>query len=85
MPKNFLAGTNKTPTLPASVNATQQKTPVRKPVRILIISVPEGVIGTIHNLHALGFADVNQWSPLLPAQNPGEVMSILTRYVIVNS
>jgi 16S rRNA C967 or C1407 C5-methylase (RsmB/RsmF family) len=46
---------------------------------VLIISSPNGVTHTIHNLHARGFAEVNDWSALLPAPVPGEVMSILSR------
>jgi hypothetical protein len=56
------------------------------PGRILVISIPAAVNTTIYTLHNLGFADVIQWSRLLPAPNhPGEVMSILTRYWVVNN
>ncbi|KAM3096294.1 hypothetical protein ACKFKG_10890 [Phormidesmis sp. 146-35] len=48
-------------------------------VRILIIGFPAGVTETIHTLYSLSFAEVNDWSPLLPAPRPGEVMSILRR------
>jgi hypothetical protein len=48
-------------------------------VRILIIGSPAAVTETIHTLYSLHFAEVNEWSPLLPAPKPGEVMSILTR------
>ena len=33
----------------------------------------------IHDLHARGFADPNDWSSLVPGANPDEVVSILTR------
>jgi hypothetical protein len=48
-------------------------------VRILIIGSPQAVTEIIHTLYRLNFAEVNEWSPLLPAPKPGEVMSILTR------
>jgi hypothetical protein len=48
-------------------------------LRILIIGFPASVTEIIHTSHSLGFAEVNDWSPLLPAPKPGEVMSILTR------
>ena len=48
-------------------------------LRILIIGSAEWTTETIHTLHALGFAEVGEWSPLLPTQTSGEVMSILTR------
>ncbi|WP_446871139.1 hypothetical protein [Phormidesmis sp. 146-12] len=56
-----------------------QRSPTFESLRILIISSPSGVTETIHNLHARGFAEVNDWSALLPAPVPGEVMSILSR------
>ncbi|KAM3101915.1 hypothetical protein ACKFKF_06525 [Phormidesmis sp. 146-12] len=48
-------------------------------LRVLIIGSTDGVTETIQNLHARGFAEPSAWSPLLPAPNFGNVMSILTR------
>ena len=48
-------------------------------IRVLVISSPDGVRETVHELHRRGFAQVGAWSKLLPGPNPGEVMSILTR------
>jgi hypothetical protein len=53
--------------------------PGQEQQRILIISSPTWVRETIHDLHARRFANVNDWSSLLPGANPGEVVSILTR------
>lgn len=55
----------------------------REPLRHLLIGSPRGVTSTIHNLYGLGYAEVGIWSPLLPTPNPGEVMSILTRYILL--
>jgi hypothetical protein len=85
MTKSFLATINETLTTGSLLDIPSQPTPRRIPVRILVISIPEGVTNTIHSLHSLGFADVSQWSPYIRAYKPGEVMSILTRYLIVNS
>jgi len=52
----------------------------REPLRMLVIGSRPGVTGTIHTLHRLGYAQIGEWSPLLPGPNPGEVMAILTRY-----
>lgn len=49
-------------------------------VRLLLISSPSWVRETIHDLHARGFANTNDWSNLLPGANPGEVVSILTQW-----
>ncbi|MDY6940248.1 MAG: hypothetical protein SWY16_21655 [Cyanobacteriota bacterium] len=48
-------------------------------VRLLAIGSPAGVNATIRTLYVLGFAQISDWSPLLPAPNSGDVMSILTR------
>jgi hypothetical protein len=48
-------------------------------VRILVIGSPWGVNSTIRTLYSLGFAQIREWSPLLPAPNSGDVISILTR------
>jgi hypothetical protein len=48
-------------------------------LRVLIIGSSDGVTETIQNLHVRRFANATDWSPLLPASSPGEVMSILTR------
>ncbi len=53
--------------------------PEQEQQRILVISSPNWVRETIHDLHRRGFANANDWSSLLPAANPGEVVSILTR------
>jgi len=48
-------------------------------VRVMVIGSDRGVNSTIKLLHVLGFAQVGDWSRLLPAPNSSEVMSILTR------
>ena len=48
-------------------------------VRILAIGSAAGVNSTIRTLYLLGFAQISDWSPLLPAPNSGDVMSLLTR------
>ncbi len=53
----------------------------RDAVRLIAIGSRHSVLSVIYALHRLHFAQVGDWSPLLPAPTPGEVMSILTRYV----
>ncbi len=54
--------------------------PEQEQLRILLISSPGWVRDTIHDLHGRGFANVKGWSRLQPGANPGEVVSILTRW-----
>ena len=50
-------------------------------VRVLVIGSHRGVNSTIRTLYVLRFAQIHEWSPLLPAPACGEVMSILTRRI----
>jgi hypothetical protein len=58
--------------------------PNREILRVLIISSRQGVTNAIHNFYRLGFAEVHEWSPLLPTANAGQFMSILTRQIAVS-
>lgn len=60
-----------------------QVSPGREPLKHLLIGSPKAVTSTIHHLQVIGYAQVGNWSPLLPSPNPGEVMSILNRPIVV--
>ena len=47
-------------------------------LRVMLIGSTAGITATIHNLHRRGFAEVGDWSPLLP-WGEGEMMSVLTK------
>jgi hypothetical protein len=49
-----------------------------EPLRVMLIGSTEGITATIHNLHRRGFAEVGDWSPLIP-WGPDEMMSVLTK------
>jgi len=82
MPENFLLSASKASDLDLGA-ASKERTPDRESLRLLVIGSRQGVIGTIQTLHRLRFAEVREWSPLLPGPNPGEVMSILTRHLMM--
>ena len=52
-------------------------------VRVMIFGSSYGVTYTIRWLYTLNFAQVNEWSFLMPAPN-GEYMSILTKRIPLN-
>jgi len=81
MPENFLLFASKTDAAPikASVEAPLGD---RESLKMLVIGSRRGVTSTIQNLHRLRFAEVREWSPLIPTANSGEVMSILSRYIL---
>jgi hypothetical protein len=45
---------------------------------------PRQVNNTIHTFYRLGYAEVSEWSKPQPTQNPGEVMSILSRRICID-
>jgi hypothetical protein len=50
-------------------------------VDLTIVSSREGVMAEIRKFYVMGFAHVDEWSPLMPVPNlPGRFMTILTRY-----
>jgi hypothetical protein len=57
--------------------------PKREPIKHLLIGSPKAVSSTIHYLQIIGYASTGDWSPLLPTANPGEVMSILIRQILM--
>ncbi len=82
MTKSFLAKAFQATAPAVSSSVIAKTTPNREPVKVIIFGSTTGVNNTILTLYKLGFAQVNEWSPLLPSPNPGEVMSILTRYIL---
>lgn len=53
----------------------------REPIRHLLFGSPAAVRRTILHLHQLGYADPGSWSRLQPTNTPGQVMSVLVRYL----
>ncbi|MBD2681737.1 MULTISPECIES: hypothetical protein [Nostoc] len=63
--------------------ADSQTLPFREPLKHLLIGSSKAVTSTIHYLQVIGYADVGDWSQLLPTGNAGEFMSILSRNIVV--
>jgi hypothetical protein len=61
------------------IEAIAPAQPERERLLVYIVGSRAGVVETIHNLHRRGFAEVNDWSPILPTPISGEMMSILRR------
>ena len=56
----------------------------RKKLRLILVGSPEVVENAIHHFHVTGYAEVAEWSRLLPCpDNPEEKMRILVRYITV--
>ncbi|GET37095.1 peptide ABC transporter substrate-binding protein [Microseira wollei] len=57
--------------------SSESEMPDREPIRFLIIGTREGVMEEIKNFFAIGFAEVDEWSPLTPVPKTDLVMTIL--------
>ena len=57
----------------------------RYPIRLLAMGIPYGVTSVINELHVRGFAEVAAWSPPMRAQNPDEIIRVMTRHIVMNS
>lgn len=45
----------------------------------VLIGSPEGIYEATHTLHALRYADVSLWSPIVPMPGSDVFMSVLTK------
>lgn len=81
--EEFLPNTTETPTPPIPTNTPTEPTPIGEHLKVILVSSPQVVKSTIRTLYTLGFAQVTEWSPLQPTRNPNEVMSVLSRNVII--
>ncbi|MBD2429723.1 MULTISPECIES: hypothetical protein [Fischerella] len=77
MTKSFLTDSFHTSTPAVDSSTSLEKIPSRESVKVVIYGSKKGVNSTIVSLYKLGFAQMNEWSPLVPTSKPGEVMSIL--------
>ncbi|HEY9742255.1 MAG TPA: hypothetical protein V6C90_17345 [Coleofasciculaceae cyanobacterium] len=84
MTQDFIPDSDQTPDPETPDPANTSSEPNRVPLKILVISSPKVVNSTIHNFYRLGYAEVSEWSKPQPTQNPGEVVSILSRRVRID-
>jgi hypothetical protein len=81
--QNFLSDSEAvTDPLPVKVSEPIPN-PDREAVQILVIGSSQSIDIIIRTLHQLRFAEVREWSPLLPAPTPGKLMRSLTRYLAI--
>ena len=82
--RNFVANVSSQEKAIVSPQPIISQHPKPEKIKHILIGSKEAVIATIEVLHQLGYADVRDWTPLLPTSNPGEVMSILVRTITVH-
>jgi hypothetical protein len=72
------------PSVIASADSLPAPTGDYESVRVIIFGSQYGVNYTIRWLYRLNFAQVSEWSFLMPAPNQGEFMSIVTKRIPLN-
>ncbi len=82
--EEFLPNTNETPTPPNSDDIPTQPRRKREPVKMIVIGSPKAVNSVIRTQYVLGFANVTDWSPLQPTSNLDEVMSVLSKQILIH-
>jgi hypothetical protein len=84
MLKNFLTDISQPDSVSVSVRASTEPESGREFVKVIVVGSPKGIVKIIHTLYRLGFAEVTEWSPPTPTANSGEVMSVMTRLVLLD-
>ncbi|MCU0544555.1 MAG: peptide ABC transporter substrate-binding protein [Oscillatoriaceae cyanobacterium Prado104] len=72
---------NEIPTVPALQPNPAPAEPNREPVLILVIGSQKGIDKIVSALYLRRFAEIQEWSQILPAPNVGKLMRSLIRYV----
>lgn len=79
--QNFRANINSQDLVIPSSQALVSQTSEHEKIKHILIGSSFAVMKTIRILHELGYANADEWSPLLPTSNPGEFESILIRLI----
>jgi hypothetical protein len=84
MPQAFLSSPVPSTDIQTTITTEPTSDPGREKVKILVIGSSHAVERVIHELYRVGFAEVREWSKPLPTGTYGEVLRILTRYVMTD-
>ena len=55
-----------------------QSTREENQIKVLVIGSKEHIMSTIYRLYKVDFAEVYEWSKIIPAPNSNKMMSVLT-------
>ena len=82
MQENFLANDSELPSAEVDLQASTAPVPEKKFVKVMVIGSRKGITSAIKMLHHLRFAEVSEWSPPVPYEDSGEMMSLLRKKVL---
>ncbi len=84
MSENFLPDDSQLESASVSVPASTNPDLGGESVKLIVVGSRKGVVKIIHTQYRLGFAEVTEWSPPSLTGKPGEVMSAMTRRVLLD-
>ncbi len=84
MLKSFLTDASQPDSASVELRASTDPESGREFVKVIVVGSFKGVIKIIHTLYRVGFAEVTEWSQPSPTANPGEVMSVMRRCVLLD-
>lgn len=82
MQENFLPNDSELPSAEVDLQASTTPVPRKKFVKVMVIGSRKGITSVIKILHHLQFAEVSEWSPPVPYEDSGEMMSLLRKKVL---
>ncbi|HAG80125.1 MAG TPA: hypothetical protein DCL61_02915 [Cyanobacteria bacterium UBA12227] len=80
----FLPNDSELPSTEVSIQASTDPVSGKEFIKVMVIGSRKGISSIIKTLHRLRFADVREWSPLIPYGASGEMMSLLRRQIILD-
>jgi hypothetical protein len=84
MATSFLTNTSEPDSAAIEIKASTDPKSGSEFVKVIVVGSSKGVVKIIHTLYRVGFAEVTEWSPPTPTANPGEVMSVMRRCVLLD-
>ena len=84
MPQAFLSSPVPNTDIKTAITTEPTPNPEREKVKLLVIGSSHAVERVVNELYRVGFAEVREWSQPLPTGTYGEVLRILTRYVMTD-
>ncbi|NEN96332.1 MAG: hypothetical protein F6K50_12540 [Moorea sp. SIO3I7] len=84
MPDNFRPNPENNPEEITPSNTPQEPSPKKYPVQHILKGSRRAISNTMYTLSALRYAQISDWSPLQPTGIPGEFITTMTKYIILD-
>lgn len=81
---SFLTDTSEPNLAAVEIQSATDPNSGREFVKVIVVGSAKGVVKIIHTLYRVSFAEVTEWSQPTPTANPGEVMSVMRRCVLLD-